>query len=228
MTSARKEDEASGRKSILVVDDHPIVRHAIAGLLNKEPDLQVCAEAESASQAMACLAKASFDLVIVDISLKDVDGLELMRNIRSAHPRIPMLVFSAHDETVYAERVIRAGAMGYVMKKGEKGCLLQGVRQALSGKIYVSDDVVPLLLSRQIGRPVGAGTSPTDLLTDRELEVFRQIGHGLDTRQIGLKLRVSPKTVQRHRDNIRVKLNLKKSRDVLLRAMEWVREQDIE
>jgi DNA-binding NarL/FixJ family response regulator len=209
------------RKRILVVDDHPIVRQGLALLINREPDLVVCGEAEEATGAMHVLANAHPDVLIVDISLNGPDGLDLLKTIRTTHPVLPVLILSMHDESIYAERALRAGANGYIMKQEATEKVLVAVRRILSGEIYVSDRVANKMLKHYI---TGSGTlrnSSIADLSDRELEVFRLIGEGHGTRQIADELHLSIKTVESYQAHIKEKLSLRSSRELMQRAIQW-------
>jgi DNA-binding NarL/FixJ family response regulator len=209
------------KKRILVVDDHPIVRQGLTLLLNREPDLVVCGEAEEASGAMHVLASARPDLLIVDISLNGPDGLDLLKNIRTTHPTLPVLILSMHDESVYAERALRAGANGYIMKQEATDTVLVALRRILAGEIYVSDHIANKLLKHYI---TGSGTlrnSSISDLSDRELEVFRLIGEGHGTRQIAEELHLSVKTVESYQAHIKEKLSLRSARELMQRAIQW-------
>jgi DNA-binding NarL/FixJ family response regulator len=209
------------KKRILVVDDHPIVRQGLALLLNREPDLVVCGEAEEAAGAMHVLASSRPDVLIVDISLSGPDGLDLLKNIRASHPALPVLILSMHDESVYAERALRAGANGYIMKQEATDKVLDALRRILAGEIYVSDHIANKLLKHYI---TGSGTlrnSSISDLSDRELEVFRLIGEGHGTRQIAEELHLSVKTVESYQAHIKEKLALRSARELMQRAIQW-------
>jgi DNA-binding NarL/FixJ family response regulator len=209
------------KKRILVVDDHPIVRQGLALLLNREPDLLVCGEAEEANGALHVLASARPDVLIVDISLNGPDGLDLLKTIRTTHPTLPVLVLSMHDESIYAERALRAGANGYIMKQEATEKVLVAVRRILSGGIYVSDRIANKMLKHYI---TGAGTlrnSSIADLSDRELEVFRLIGEGHGTRQIAEELHLSIKTVESYQAHIKEKLSLRSARELMQHAIQW-------
>jgi DNA-binding NarL/FixJ family response regulator len=209
------------KKRILVVDDHPIVRQGLALLINREPDLVVCGEAEEATGAMQVLASARPDVLIVDISLNGPDGLDLLKTIRTTHPTLPVLILSMHDESIYAERALRAGANGYIMKQEATEKVLVAVRRILSGEIYVSDRIANKMLKHYI---TGSGTlrnSSIADLSDRELEVFRLIGEGHGTRQIAEELHLSIKTVESYQAHIKEKLSLRTARELMQRAIQW-------
>ena len=208
-------------KRVLVVDDHPMMRTGLAQLINDEPDLKVCAEADTAGQALDVLADQKFDLVLLDISLPDKNGLELIKDIQSLRPGLPILVVSMHDEAVYAERVLRAGGRGYLMKQEGGKKLLEAIRQVLAGNISVSEKMAARILEIFSGQRAGP-ESPVERLSDREFEVFQLIGQGLGTREVAARLHLSAKTVAVHRTNIRKKLKLNGATDVVRHAIRWV------
>jgi DNA-binding NarL/FixJ family response regulator len=222
MTVAYKsQNSAPAKKRILVVDDHPIVRQGLALLINREADLLVCGEAEDAMGAMHVLASAKPDVLIVDLSLSGPDGLDLLKNIRITHPALPVLILSMHDELIYAERALRAGANGYIMKQVATEKVLVAVRRILAGEIYVSDRIANRMLKHYI---TGSGTTRSSSiadLSDRELEVFRLIGEGHGTRQIAEELHISIKTVESYQAHIKDKLLLRSSRELMQHAIQW-------
>ena len=210
---------------ILVVDDHPILRRGLVHLLESEPDLTVGGQAGNAARATVMLEAENFDLALLDISLQGVSGLDLLATIRARWPNLPVLVFSMHDELLYAERALRAGARGYVMKADDPASLLAAIRHVLAGKIYVSDPVNRRILDRLLhgARQVhvdGAGQI-IDQLSNRELEVFRFIGQGRGTREIAGEMHVSVKTVETYRAHIKQKLRLKTASELMRVALEW-------
>ena len=209
------------KKRILVVDDHPIVRQGLAMLIDREPDLLVCGEAEDAMGAMHVLASSKPDFLIVDLSLNGPDGIDLLKNIRALHPTLPVLILSMHDELVYAERALRAGANGYIMKQVATERVLVAIRRILAGEIYVSDRIANRMLKHYF---TGSGTlrnSSIADLTDRELEVFRLIGEGHGTRQIAEELHLSIKTVESYQAHIKEKLSLRSARELVQHAIRW-------
>ncbi len=220
MTSKKvsKEDKVK----ILVVDDHPVLRKGIVYLIDSQPDLMVCGEADDARKALDAVTSTKPQMALVDITLQDTNGLELIKNIIAILPDLPILVLSMHDETLYAERALRAGARGYIMKQEATDNLLTAIRQIMSGEIYLSRKMETKLL-RQFasGRPASAGTS-LDRLSDRELEVFHLIGQGNSTRDIAEQLHISVKTVETHRMHIMEKLDLKNSPELMRFAIQWV------
>lgn len=206
---------------VLVVDDHPIVRQGLALLINRESDLVVCGEAEEMHTAMQEILTTHPDIVVVDISLSGPDGLELLKSIRTRHPHLPVLILSMHDESIYAERALRAGANGYIMKQEATEKVLEALRRIVNREIYVSDRVANKMLQQYIGGNALAQRSPVADLTDRELEVFRLIGGGHSTRQIAEELRLSVKTVESYQAHIKEKLSLRSARELMQHAIQW-------
>lgn len=211
-----------GKTRVLLVDDHAVVRFGIAQLINREPDLTVCGEEEDASRAMGSIETLKPNLVIADISLRDSSGLELMRNIKAQHPHLPVLVVSAHDESIYAEIAFRAGALGYLMKEEALEKVIIAIRRVLSGTIYVSDTLAAKMLQQQIRGQTNINESPVKSLSDRELEVFQLIGQWKTTRDIADELHLSVKTIEYYREQIKRKLNLKNAAELTQRATSWV------
>ena len=208
---------------ILLVDDHPLVRRGIADVLNREKDLEVCGEAADVSEAMRELERTHPDLVLVDLTLKSGHGIELIEKIKASDPRVKTLVSSMHDETLFAERVLQAGAMGYLTKQEPPETLLGAIRQVLRGELYLS----PRMTSRLLHRVAAGGPSqedPIKSLSNREIEVYEMIGQGLTIQQIAARLHLSPKTIETHREKIKQKLNLKNSTELNRRAVQWVLE----
>jgi DNA-binding NarL/FixJ family response regulator len=207
---------------ILLVDDHAVVRFGIAQLINREPDLMVCGEEEDSSQALRAIEKLKPDLVVTDISLKDSSGLELMRNIKVQFSKLPVLMVSTHDESVYAELVFRAGALGYLMKKEALEQVIPAIRRVLGGAIYVSDAQATRMLEQQIRGKTDMQDSPVKALSDRELEVFQMIGQWKKTSEIAAELHLSIKTIEYYREQIKRKLNLKSAAELTQHATAWV------
>jgi DNA-binding NarL/FixJ family response regulator len=224
MAQAKKrEDKATaGKTRILLVDDHAVVRFGIAQLINRQPDMAVCGEEEDASKAMGAIESLKPDLIIADISLKDSSGLELVRNIKAQFSKLPVLIVSAHDESIYAEIAFRAGALGYLMKEEALGKVITAVRRVLSGAIYVSDSLAARMLQQQIRGQSTINESPVKSLSDRELEVFQLIGQWKSTREIAEELHLSVKTIEYYREQIKRKLNLKNAAELTQRATSWV------
>ncbi len=217
----RQDSTATAKKRVFVVDDHPIVRQGLAQMVNREPDLMVCGEAEDASTVLSAIVTVKPDILIVDISLNGPDGLELLKNIRTRYPSLPVLILSMHDESIYAERALRAGANGYIMKHEAAEKVLVAIRQILNHETYVSDRVASKMLQRYISGSDNPKTSPLSDLSDRELEVFRLIGVGHSTRMIAEELHLSIKTVESYQAHIKDKLSLKNGRELVQHAIQW-------
>ena len=223
MTQAEQSQAKKDRKRILLVDDHAVVRFGIAQLINQQRDLVVCGEEEDAAHALSAIGKLRPDLVIADISLKDSSGLELMRNIKAQYPGLPMLVVSAHDESIYAEIAFRAGALGFLMKGDALDRIVSAIRRVLSGNVYVSDVLAAKLLQQVRGQK-DIAESPVKGLSDRELEVFQLIGQWKKTKEIAHELHLSIKTVEYYREQIKQKLDLKSAVELTQRATAWVQQ----
>jgi len=213
--------DKSARKRLLIVDDHPMMRQGLAQLIDSEPDLQVTAQADNAGQALDAIGRQKFDLILLDISLPDKNGLELMKDIQVLKPEVPILVVSMHDELLYAERVLRAGGRGYIMKQEGGIKFLQAIRRVLSGQVYVSDKMSARILENLSGRRLEPAASPVQRLSDREFEVFQLIGQGKGTRDIAERLHLSVKTIEVHRVNIKRKLHLQTANDLVSHAIRW-------
>ena len=206
---------------VLLVDDHPIVRQGLALLIDRETDLWVCGEADGAHSAFHAIATLKPDIVVLDISLNGPDGLDLLKNIRTRYPDLPVLILSMHDESIYAERALRAGAQGYIMKQEATEKVLVALRRILAHEIYVSDRISNRMLQRYMVSPnEGRPPSIADL-TDRELEVFRLIGEGHSTRTIAGELHISIKTVESYQAHIKEKLSLRNGRELVQHAIQW-------
>ncbi|MBP7526630.1 MAG: response regulator transcription factor [Syntrophorhabdaceae bacterium] len=211
------------KRKVLIVDDHPILRKGLTLLINQEPDLFVCAEAENAQMALDSLDNVVPDMAIVDISLPGIDGIELIKELRLRHKDMPVLVVSMHDEALYAERSLRAGARGYIMKQEALEKVLVAIRKVLEGEIFVSERITTKMLEKFVSvEGVSQAASPIDLLSNRELTVFRLIGQGHKTRQIAERLHLSIKTVESYRAHIKEKLKLGDGTDLLKYAIQWV------
>ncbi len=218
---SKKNIVAAKKKSILIVDDHPMMRQGLAQLIGAEPDLRVGGEAQNAEEALDAVKTLKPDLVLADITLPGKNGLELIKDFQAWEPSLPILVISMHDESLYAERVLRAGGRGYVMKQEGGKKLMEAIRQVLEGKIYVSEKMSALILEIFSGRRGSSEGSPVESLTDREFEVFQQIGQGMGTRQIAEKLHLSVKTVDVHRANVKKKLKLDSASELIRFAVRW-------
>ncbi len=209
------------KAKVLLVDDHPLVREWLANLINQQSDLQVCGEADSAPKALQLIGAAQPEIAVVDISMEGGSGIELIKNIKASHPAVLVVVLSMHDEALYAERALRAGARGYIMKREATKRVLQAIRCVLGGKLYLSDKMALVMTEKFVdGRPKAAG-SMIETLSDRELEVFHLLGRGCTTRQIADELHVSFKTVQAFCARIKDKLKLSGATELLREAMRW-------
>jgi DNA-binding NarL/FixJ family response regulator len=215
--------KAAAKRRVLIVDDHPIFRNGISELINNEPDLSVCGGVESAPTALAAPDRLQPDMLIVDISIEGTNGIELVKAIRAQRPGLPVLIVSMHDENIYAERALRAGARGYVMKAAPSGRVIEAIRQILGGGLYLSDAIGGRLLNTFLtGRGDAGAASAIDRLSDREIEVFRALGEGKGTRQIAGELNLSVKTVETHRAHIKEKLKIGSAPELMRAAVEWV------
>ena len=211
----------AAKKNVLIVDDHPIVRQGLRLLIDREDDLRVCGEAEDGPAALRQIREAKPDIVVLDLSLEGPDGLEVLAEIRTAYPAIPVLVLSMLDEALYAERSLRAGASGYIMKQEATDKVLAAIRKILSGELHLSDKVAGKLLNQLVGGPAAVEVNPLAGLTNRELEVVRLIGKGLGTREIAQELHISIKTVESYQAHIKEKLSLRNARELLRFAIQF-------
>lgn len=211
----------SGRRRILIIDDHPLLRKGLAALINQESDLFVVAEAPDAERGLELLAANRFDMATVDISLPGSDGIELVKTIKQRHGELPVLVLSMHDEVLFAERALRAGARGFIMKQEAADCILRAIRRVLEGQIYVSERIATRMLKKLVGGDNESGACSLDCLTDRELTIFRLIGKGYGTRQIAEELHLSIKTVESHRAHIKDKLEISSGTELVRCACVW-------
>jgi DNA-binding NarL/FixJ family response regulator len=214
------------RRRVLLVDDHPFMRAGLAQLIDKQSDLQVCGEAGNPAEAMRALAAGGVDLLLTDITMPGRSGLEFIKDLQAARPNLPILVVSMHDEMLYAERVLRAGARGYIMKEAGGEALLQAIRQVLGGQTYTSLRVAAKIVEEFSARRPRGSSSPIERLSDREFEVFQLVGRGRTTREIATQLGVSPKTIDVHRANIKVKLGLKDATALVHYAVRWIEIQN--
>lgn len=224
MSAAKKNNHPARARRIFIVDDHPMMREGLAQMIAQEKDLQVCGQADDAAEALQQIEKLKPDLILADITLRTTNGLDLIKDLKARLPDIPALVISMHDETLYAERVLRAGGRGYIMKQEGGVKLMQAIRQVLSGGSYVSEKISARILDLFSGR-ASQDASPVGKLSDREFQVFQLIGEGLGTKEIADKLHVSPKTVEVHRVNIKQKLGLGTAPELIRAAVRWVDSQ---
>jgi DNA-binding NarL/FixJ family response regulator len=212
---------ASRKRRIFLVDDHPLVREGLTNLINGQSDLIVCGEAEDSAGAITGIAKTRPDVALVDISLKNESGLELVKNLESQFPLVALIVLSMHDEALYAERALRAGARGYVMKRESTKSVLASIRRVLEGGVYVSERVVSSMARRFSSSPKGVESSPVERLSDRELEIFRLLGQGRTTAQIAEDLHLSLKTVQAYCARAKEKFGVSSLGELLRAAIRW-------
>jgi DNA-binding NarL/FixJ family response regulator len=210
---------AAAKKTVVIVDDHPLMRQGLALLINQQHDLEVCGEAEESQGAMHAIAHLRPDILILDISLSGPDGLELLKSIRLSEPYLPVLILSMHDEAIYAERALRAGANGFIMKQEASEKVLIAIRRILNGEIYLSERMSNKMLQQFVG--VATIQSRMASLSDRELEVFRLIGDGRATREIADQLHLSIKTVETYQAHIKEKLALRSGRELIQHAIQW-------
>jgi len=210
------------RKRVMVVDDHPLMRSGLTQLINQQAGLEVCGEAGGPAEAIGRIPKCRPDLIVADITMKEGNGLEFIKNVLAVHGNVSILVVSMHDETIYAERALRAGACGYIMKEESADCLVAAIQRVLDGGVYLSETMSGRLL-KSITNSKSRGTqSPLQKLTDREFEVFQLIGRGNSTKEIADQLHLSPSTVDVHRAHIREKLHLKSATALVYHAVQWV------
>lgn len=227
VSATPRSQPVDNRKKVLLVDDHPMMRAGLAQLINKQPDLVVCGEADEPTQAMRELSASKPDVVLTDITMPGRSGLEFIKDLRAIYEELPILVVSMHDEMIYAERVLRAGARGYIMKEAGGENLLTAIRLLLAGQVYISPRVSAKIVDLFSAQKPRSSSSPIEQLTDREFEVFRLVGQGKNTREIAEKLGLSSKTVDVHRVNIRSKLDLKDTTALIRYAVRWVETQNI-
>lgn len=222
MNSNKKKAVEKSEIRIFLVDDHPIVRQGMRMILSQEPDMRVCGEAESVSEALKKIPEAQPQVAIVDLALKQSSGLELIKDMQIRHPEILVLVLSMRDETLYAERVLHAGARGYVLKQEGGSIVVEGIRKILQGQIFLSEKMASKMLQKMVNPKADPLKPSVENLTDRELAVFELIGAGLPTREIAEKLHLSVKTIDSHREHIKEKLQIDNASELLKHAVQWV------
>lgn len=213
---------ATKKARVLLLEDHPIVRQGLAQLINDEPDLLICGQADDTQSAMELVRQESPDIAIVDISLKDRSGLDVIKDLHEIKPDLAVLVLSMHDEKLQAERALRAGARGYIMKQEATDKVLTAIRRVLAGEIYLSERMAALHRLMDVKDAPAEKLSPLQTLTNRELEIFTLIGHGKGPREIAADLSLSIKTVEAHREHIKAKLNVKTANELIRHAMQYV------
>ena len=219
--SAELSGTVARKSRVFIVDDHPLVREGLANLINGQDDLIVCGEAEDSAQAIAAIMQARPDVALIDISLKNESGLELVKNLGSQFPLVALIVLSMHDEALYAERALRAGARGYVMKSETSKSVLASIRRVLEGGVYVSERVVKSMAHRLRSSRESAPSSPVERLSDRELEIFRLLGQGRTTSQIAGDLNLSLKTIQAYCSRAKEKFGVTSLTELLRAAIRW-------
>jgi DNA-binding NarL/FixJ family response regulator len=210
------------KTKVLLVDDHPILRAGLRRLIDAESDMLVCGEAEEGPKAFELVGTLQPDIAVIDISLKGSNGIELIKNLKARYPALPTLILSMHDESLYAERALRAGSLGYIMKEEAIEQVLTAIRKVLVGEIFLSEKMKAKMLQQMASGKGKTVNSPIETLTDRELEVFRLIGEGHSTRQIAGQLHLSVRTVEAYREYIKAKLNLKNATELVQHAFHWV------
>src|SRR5205814_7867312 len=214
------------KRTILLVDDHPIVREGLADMINRQKNLVVCGEAGSGYEASEMVRRLKPDLAVIDVTLKDVSGIELLKTLKLQAPHLALLVLSMHEESLYAQRALRAGALGYIMKQEASENILKAIYAALNGEIYLSDPMKEKLLHHLVESSAGDNLYSLDRLSDRELEVFELIGDGFGTREIAEKLHLSVKTIESYRESLKQKLQLKDSTELVRQAIQWARSEN--
>lgn len=226
MALKKNQDKTNENKTqVLLVDDHPVVRDGLTTIINHERDLNVCGEADDAYEALKAVTELKPDVVVVDISLKSSDGIELTKSIKARHPTLSVIVLSVHDESLYAERSLLAGAQAYLMKDAVSENIVKAIRTVLSGEIYVSNTVSKKFLHKIAGDKAGTTKTPIESLSDREFEVFRLIGEGYKASQIAKLLHLSTKTIETYRSRIKEKLNLPNASELLQYSIKWAKSQ---
>ena len=213
---------------VLIVDDHPVVRDGLTAIINHEPDMNVCGEADDTYPALTAVTELKPDVVVTDISLESSDGIELTKSLKAGHPKVSVIVLSVHDESVYAERALLAGAQGYLMKDAVSGNIVKAIHTVLSGEIYVSNAISKKFLHTIAQDKAGAGKTPMETLSDRELEIFHLISKGYKASQIAEQLHLSTKTIETYRSRMKEKLNLPNAAELLRYAIKWAKSQDRE
>ena len=226
MTSKPPPEPANDRASVLIVDDHPLIRQGLAVLINRQADMAVAAEADEPRAALAAATNLRPRLAVVDISLGQADGLALVKDLKARQPKMDILVLSMHDEVVYAERALRAGASGYVMKQERLGTVIEALRRVLQGQVHLSEKMTSRLVRRVAGRSAEPPATPAELLSDREFHVLRLLGQGLGPTEIAQRLHLSPKTVETHRTRIKDKLKLDSAASLRQYAIQWMQHQE--
>ncbi|MCK9588224.1 MAG: response regulator transcription factor [Terrimicrobiaceae bacterium] len=226
MNAGKMDMPAAGaKKRVLIVDDHPVFRHGITALINAESDLTICGEAATSPSALEAMRTLKPDIALLDISLPGTNGIELIKLMKAEQPKLPLLMLSMHDESLYALRALKAGALGYVMKAEALTQVLDALRKVLKGEIYVSPHLGERLIFQAIQSTDGSTGSPVDRLSDRELEVFVLLGRGRGTKEIASDLHLSVKTIETHRAHIKGKLGFRDAGEMVRFAIDWVAQE---
>jgi DNA-binding NarL/FixJ family response regulator len=229
MALKKKQDKTNEKKTqVFIVDDHPVIRDGLTTIINHEQDMNVCGEAEDAHQALKAVTELKPDIVVADISLKNSDGLEMTKNIKARYPRLPVIIFSVHDEFIYAERALLAGARAYLMKDAVSENIVKAIRAVLKGEIFVSDTISKRFLHKIARDKDSTNETPIENLSDRELEIFRLIGEGYKASQIAEQLHLSIKTIETYRTRIKEKLDIANASELLKYSIRWAKSQDRE
>jgi len=215
------------KSRVFLVDDHPITRQGLVALINREHNLTVCGEADSAPTAIELIQKLMPDIALVDVTLKTTSGIELMKHLKALRPDMPVLMMSMHDESLFAERALRAGAKGYIMKLESSATILAAIRRILSGELYLSEKMKEKMLHRLVKTGGTEVVYSIDTLSDREMEVFQLIGNGYGTRQIATRLNLSVKTIDSYREHLKLKLRLDGGTELVRHAIQWVKSEGI-
>lgn len=226
MTNASSPPAEQKRHRVFLVDDHPLVREWLSNLIERQPDLVVCGQAEKSAEAFNAISQLVPDVAVVDISLEGGSGLELIKQLQALPAPPHVLVLSMHDELLYAERALRAGAHGYVMKRSATRHVIDAIRQVIDGRLYMSDALATQMAAKFVAGRATPNVSPVQLLSDRELEVFRMLGRGYETRRIGEELHISPKTVQVYCGRIKEKFGLANATELIREAVRWIESED--
>lgn len=224
-TAPATAPKPSGKSRVLLVDDHPLTRHGMKALISQQPNLEIVGEADSAPRALELVEKLKPNLAIVDITLRSTNGIELTKGMRAQSPDLQVLIVSMHDENLYAERALRAGAMGYLMKHEASEKIITAIQRIQQGEIYLSDRIKEKMLHRFVNHKTDELVSPIDTLSDREMEVFQLIGNGYGTRLIAQQLNLSIKTIDSYREHLKLKLNLESGSELVRYAIQWMKSQ---
>ena len=224
-TAPAPAPKPTGKSRVLLVDDHPLTRHGMKALISQQPNLEIVGEADSAPRALELVEKLKPNLAIVDITLRSTNGIELTKGMRAQAPDLQVLIVSMHDENLYAERALRAGAMGYLMKHEASEKIITAIQRIQQGEIYLSDRIKEKMLHRFVNHKTDELVSPIDTLSDREMEVFQLIGNGYGTRLIAQQLNLSIKTIDSYREHLKLKLNLESGSELVRYAIQWMKSQ---